>query len=386
MKQANPVLSSYGTTIFEVMSRLAVEHQAINLGQGFPDDRGPPDVLAAAARALTEGWNQYPPMMGLPELRRAVADHAGRFYGLAVDPMTEVMVTSGATEALAACLMGLLAPGDEAVLFQPLYDSYVPIIRHAGAVPRYVTLQPPAWSFTRADLERVFSQKTKLVVINTPQNPCAKVWSRDELALLAEFLERFDAYAICDEVYEHLVFGAKTHVPLMTLPGMRERTLRIGSAGKTFSLTGWKVGYVTAAPKLLQPVAKAHQFLTFTTPPNLQAAVAFGLAKPDDYFTGLAAEMQRRRDRLASGLAGAGLTVLPADGTYFVIVDLAGLADDDAEFCRRITTEAGVAAIPVSAFYEENAPRQLIRFCFAKQDPVLDGAVERLGKFLRSKP
>ena len=386
MKQANPVLSSYGTTIFEVMSRLAVEHQAINLGQGFPDDRGPPDVLAAAARALTEGWNQYPPMMGLPELRRAVADHAGRFYGLAVDPMTEVMVTSGATEALAACLMGLLAPGDEAVLFQPLYDSYVPIIRHAGAVPRYVTLQPPAWSFTRADLERVFSQKTKLVVINTPQNPCAKVWSRDELALLAEFLERFDAYAICDEVYEHLVFGAKTHVPLMTLPGMRERTLRIGSAGKTFSLTGWKVGYVTAAPKLLQPVAKAHQFLTFTTPPNLQAAVAFGLAKPDDYFTGLAAEMQRRRDRLASGLAGAGLTVLPADGTYFVIVDLAGLADDDAEFCRRITTEAGVAAIPVSAFYEENAPRHLIRFCFAKQDPVLDGAVERLGKFLRSKP
>ena len=386
MKPANPVLSAYGTTIFEVMSRLAVQHEAINLGQGFPDDRGPPDVLAAAARALTEGWNQYPPMMGLPELRRAVADHAGRFYGLTVDPLTEVMVTSGATEALAACLMGLLAPGDEAVLFQPLYDSYVPIIRHAGGVPRYVTLQPPDWRFTRADLERVFSPKTKLVVINTPQNPCAKVWSREELALLAEFLERFDAYAICDEVYEHLVFDGRAHVPLMTLPGMRERTLRIGSAGKTFSLTGWKVGYVTACPKLLQPVAKAHQFLTFTTPPNLQTAVAFGLAKPDAYFTGLAAEMQRRRDRLGAGLAGAGLKVLPAEGTYFVVADIEGLADDDAEFCRRITSEAGVAAIPVSAFYEENAPRHLIRFCFAKQDAVLDGAVERLGNFLRRKP
>jgi N-succinyldiaminopimelate aminotransferase len=386
MKQANPVLSSYGTTIFEVMSRLAVEHQAINLGQGFPDDRGPADVLEAAAKALTDGWNQYPSMMGLPELRRAVADHAGRFYGLPVDPMSEVMVTSGATEALTACLMGLLEPGDEAVLFQPLYDSYVPIIRHAGGVPRYVTLQPPAWSFTRADLERVFSAKTKLVVINTPQNPCAKVWTRAELTLLAEFLERYDAYAICDEVYEHLVFDGKVHVPLMSLPGMRERCLRIGSAGKTFSLTGWKVGYVTACPKLLQPVAKAHQFLTFTTPPNLQAAVAFGLVKGDDYFTGLASEMQRRRDRLAGGLSAAGLKVLPAEGTYFVIVDLAdrlaGLADDDVEFCRRITTEAGVAAIPVSAFYEENAPRHLIRFCFAKQDAVLDGAVERLSTFL----
>lgn len=385
MKAGNSVLSGYGTTIFEVMSRLAETHRAVNLGQGFPDGNGPDDVVEVASRYLREGWNQYPSMMGLPALREAVAAHARRFHGLDVDWRTEVMVTSGATEALAACLFGLLEPGDEVVLFQPLYDSYVPIIRRAGAVPRLVTLKPPGWTFTAADLEAAFGPRTKLVLMNTPQNPAAKVWTRDELALLADACLAHDTLAVCDEVYEHLVFDGRPHVPLMTLPGMRDRTLRIGSAGKTFSLTGWKVGYVTGAAALLQPVAKAHQFLTFTTPPNLQAAVAYGLAKEDAYFSGLAAEMQGKRDRLTAGLAAAGLHVLPAEGTYFVTVDLraSGIAEADADFCKRITVEAGVAAIPVSAFYEEGAPDHLIRFCVCKKDETLDAGVARLRSYFR---
>ncbi|HZH25580.1 MAG TPA: aminotransferase [Azospirillaceae bacterium] len=386
MKTANSVLSGYGTTVFEVMSRLAVQHQAINLGQGFPDDRGLPDLLKAGADALTDGWNQYPPMMGVPDLRKAVADHARRFYGLDVDWQGEVMVTSGATEALAACLFGLIEPGDEVVLFEPLYDSYVPIIRRAGGIPKFVTLRPPSWGFTEADLAAVFSARTKLVLLNNPLNPAAKVFSRDELELLARFVRDFDCYAVCDEVYEHLVFDGRPHIPLMALPGMRDRCLRIGSAGKTFSLTGWKVGYVTAAATLLQPVAKAHQFLVFTTPPNLQTAVAHGLNMPDAYFSGLAAEMQRRRDRLARGLADIGFGVLPADGTYFVVCDIRPLANgmDDASFCEHITVEAGVAAIPVGAFYVQERVDHCVRFCFAKQDSVLDGAIERLTRHFKA--
>jgi len=380
VKAGNAILSGYGTTIFEVMSRLSEEHGAINLGQGFPDDRGPADVLEAASRALLEGWNQYPSMMGTPELRQALAGHAKRFYGLDVDWKAEVMVTSGATEALTACLLGLIDPGDEVVLFQPMYDSYLPIVRLAGGVPRYVSLKAPDWSFTREDLEAAFSPKTKLVLINDPLNPAAKVYTRAELELLAEFVQRHDAFAICDEVYEHLVFDGRPHIPLMTLPGMRERCLKIGSAGKTFSLTGWKVGYVTAAPHLLQPVAKAHQFLTFTTPPNLQTAVAYGLGKEEGYFTGLASAMQAKRDRLGAGLRAAGFEVLPSAGTYFLVVDIrsTGFEGDDQAFCRWLTAEAGVTAIPVSAFYVENAPTTCIRFCFSKKDEVLDAAVDRL--------
>ncbi|WP_431858384.1 aminotransferase [Azospirillum sp.] len=384
MKAGNAILSGYGTTIFEVMSRLSEEHGAINLGQGFPDERGPADVLEAASKAILEGWNQYPSMMGTPELRQALASHAKRFYGLDVDWRTETMVTSGATEALTASLLGLIDPGDEVVLFEPMYDSYLPIVRLAGGIPRYVNLKAPDWSFTRADLEAAFSDKTKLVLINDPLNPAAKVFSRAELELLAEFVQRFDAFAVCDEVYEHLVFDGRRHIPLITLPGMRDRCLKIGSAGKTFSLTGWKVGYITGAPHLLQPVAKAHQYITFTTPPNLQAAVAYGLGKEDAYFTGLAASMQAKRDRLAAGLREAGLTVMPSAGTYFLTVDITSIAastgfdGDDQAFCRWLTAEAGVTAIPVSAFYVENAPTTVIRFCFSKKDEVLDAAVERL--------
>ena len=372
------------TTIFEVMSRLSDEHGAINLGQGFPDERGPADVLEVAAKALLDGWNQYPPMMGTPELRQAVAAHGKRFYDLDIDWRTEVMVTSGATEALAACLLGLINPGDEVVLFQPMYDSYLPIVRLAGGIPRFITLKAPNWSFTRADLEAAFSARTRLVILNDPLNPAAKVFSRAELELLAEFVQRSDAYVVCDEVYEHLVFDGQAHIPLMTLPGMRERCLKIGSAGKTFSLTGWKIGYVTAAPALLQPVAKAHQYLTFTSPPNLQAAVAHGLGKDAAYFHDLAAGLQAKRDRLAAGLRAVGFDVLPSAATYFVVADIGriarafGLDGDDQAFCRWLTVEAGVTAIPVSAFFVEDALTGCIRFCFSKKDAVLDAAVERL--------
>ena len=384
MKSANAILSSYGTTIFEVMSRLAAEHGAVNLGQGFPEGMEPSDVVAAAGAALTGISNQYPSMMGLPALRQAVAGHAGRFYGLAIDAATEVMVTSGATEALACCLFGLIEPGDEVVLIEPLYDSYLPIVRRAGGVPRLVRVAPPDWRLPRAALAAAFSDRTKLLVLNSPMNPAGKVFDRDELAFLAGLLERHDAYAICDEVYEHLVFDGLAHVPLMTLPGMRERCLRIGSAGKTFSLTGWKVGYVTAAPALLAPVAKAHQFLTFTTPPNLQAAVAYGLGKEDGYFSGLAADMQARRDLLAGGLRDLGFAVLDCQGTYFLTADFAplGFAEDDATFCRRLTTEAGVAAVPVSAFYQAADVSHFARFCFAKKEEAITTALERLGTFL----
>ncbi|AWJ92349.1 pyridoxal phosphate-dependent aminotransferase (plasmid) [Azospirillum baldaniorum] len=374
-------------TIFEVMSRLSDEHKAINLGQGFPDERGPADVLDVAAKAILEGWNQYPPMMGTPDLRQALAAHGRRFYGLDIDWKTEVLVTSGATEALTASLLGLIEPGDEVVLFQPMYDSYLPIVRLAGGVPRFVSLKAPDWSFTRADLEAAFSPKTKLVLINDPLNPAAKVFSRAELELLAEFVQRFDAFAVCDEVYEHIVFDGRQHIPLMTLPGMRDRCLKIGSAGKTFSLTGWKVGYVTGAPHLLQPVAKAHQYITFTTPPNLQTAVAYGLGKDDAYFAGLSSGLQAKRDRLADGLRAVGFEVLPSAGTYFVVADVSpfGFDGNDEAFCRRLTAEAGVTAIPVGAFFVQDAPRSFIRFCFSKRDEILDGAVERLRAYFTRK-
>lgn len=384
MKPANSILSSYGTSVFEVMSRLAIETQAINLGQGFPDDNGPADVVAAAQEALADRPNQYPPMLGVPELRQAVAKHNKRFYDLDVDWQTETMVTSGATEALSACLFGLIEPGDEVVLIEPLYDCYLPMIRRAGGIPKLVRVEPPRWELPYEALAAAFSDKTKLILLNSPMNPAAKVFSREELGFIADLVKQHDAYAVCDEVYEHIVFDGLTHHPLMTLPGMRERCVRIGSAGKTFSLTGWKVGYVTACPALLQPISKCHQFLVFTTPPNLQRAVAYGLQKDEGYFTGLAAGMQAKRDRLSAGLAGIGFSVQACQGTYFVNASFEALdfAGDDAAFCRHITTEAGVCAIPVSAFYQDQgtAMRTTVRFCFSKQDAILDEAVARLAR------
>jgi aspartate/methionine/tyrosine aminotransferase len=384
MKPANHLLAALGTTIFTTMSALAVRHGAINLGQGFPDTEGPQDVIQAAADALLDHRNQYPPLTGVPELRQAVAAANARFWGIDIDPDAGVVVTSGATEALTASLMALLNPGDEIVLIEPLYDTYLPIIRLLGAVPRLVRLDPPHWTLPRAELAAAFGPKTKAILLNTPMNPAGKVFTTDELGFIAGLLQQYDAFAICDEVYEHLVFAPARHVPLMSLPGMAGRCLRVGSAGKTFSLTGWKVGYVSGPPSLTAVVMKAHQNLTFTTPPNLQRAVALGLAKDDSYFAALSTALAAKRDRLSAGLRQAGFGVLPSDGSYFVTTSVAafGFPGDDAAFCRHITEHAGVAAIPLSAFYESPPPRGYVRFAFCKQDHVLDEAVQRLTRAL----
>jgi len=380
MKPGNSVISNLGTTVFTVMSQLALEHKAVNLGQGFPDGNGPEDVRAKAAAFLEDQPNQYPPMMGMPVLRQAVADHGKRFYGLDVDAGHEVMVTSGATEALAACIFALVSPGDEVVVIEPVYDSYMPIIRLAGGIPKVIRLSPPKWQLPRTDLAAAFGPRTKALILNTPMNPTGKVFTADELAFIGGLLKEHNAYAICDEVYEHLTFTGARHIPLITLPDMRAQCFKIGSAGKTFSLTGWKVGYVTAAPELLRLAANAHQFLTFTTPPNLQRAVAYGLAKDEDYFTRLALDLERKRDLLGEGLRGLGFALAQPEGTYFLNVDFAPLAlgEDDVTFCRRLITEAGVTAIPVSAFYESDAPRTFIRFAFCKSDDLLHEALRRL--------
>ena len=385
MKDGNGILAEYGVTVFEVMSRLAMEHGSINLGQGFPDDNGPDDVRAVAAAALEDQPNQYPPMLGVPDLRQAVAAHARRFYGLDVDWQTETMVTSGATEALAACFLALIEPGDEVVCFEPLYDCYLPMIRRAGGIPKLVRLDPPDWTLPEDRLRAVFGPKTKFILLNNPLNPAAKAFSRAELQTIADLVLEHDAYAVCDEVYEHILFDGLQHTPLITLPGMRDRCIKIGSAGKTFSLTGWKVGYMTACPALLQRVAKAHQFLTFTTAPNLQRAVAFGLAKDDSYFTGLTADMQAKRDRLRDGLSAIGFAPAECQGTYFLNADIrsVGFAGSDVDFCREITLNAGVTTVPVSAFYaSEGARTNFVRFCFSKQDGVLDDAVAKLGAWV----
>jgi N-succinyldiaminopimelate aminotransferase len=387
MKTPNILLSQTGTTIFTLMSALAVQHGAINLGQGFPDTEGPADIVQAAADALLDQRNQYPPLTGVPELRQAVAAANKRFYGLDIDPQNGVLVTSGATEAITACLMGLINPGDEVVLIEPLYDTYLPVVRMLGGIAKLVRLTPPQWSLPFNELAGAFSKRTKLLLLNSPMNPSGKVFSEYELSFIADLLEQYDAYAVCDEVYEHLVFPPAIHLPLMTFPGMFERCLRIGSAGKTFSLTGWKVGYVSGPAELIELAAKAHQNLTFTTPPNLQRAVAFGLGKPDEYFASLATGLAAKRDLLANGLRNLGFEVLSADGSYFLTVDFSpfGFHGVDIEFCRAITEHAGVAAIPVSAFYDSDPPLHFARFAFCKREAVLQEALSRLASYLTPK-
>ncbi len=377
----NPIFSALQTSVFEVMSQLARETGAVNLGQGFPDDPGPEDVRRKAAEAVIDGWNQYPPMMGLPELRQAVATHYKHWQGLDLDPDSEIMVTSGATEAIAGALMALVTPGDEVVLFEPMYDAYVPLVRRAGGIPKFVTLTPPHFGLTEEALAKAFSPKTRVVLFNNPLNPTATIFSEADLDLLAAFCNRYDAIAVCDEVWEHVVFDGHRHAPVLGRPDMRERTVKISSAGKIFSLTGWKVGLVMAAPAIMRVLAKAHQYITFTTPPNLQAAVAYGLGKEDGYFEGMRADFQRSRDRFATGLRDLGFQVLPSAGTYFLNLDIAPLGEsDDVDFCRRLVTENGVAAIPVSAFYAAGAVKNVVRFCFAKRDATLDAALERLAE------
>lgn len=379
----NPVYAALGTTIFEHMSGLARAHGAINLGQGFPDGSGPEDVLRAAADALLTRSNQYPPMAGLPELREAVAAHYLRHHGLACDPVEEIVVTSGATEAIAAALLALVSPGDEVLLFEPLYDAYLPLVRRAGGVARSVRLQPPHWRIDADLIASAFTPATRLLILNNPLNPAGRIFDAGELALLAAACVAHDVIAISDEVWEHVVFDGARHLPLIAQPGMRDRTVKIGSAGKIFSLTGWKVGWIVATPELARGIARAHQFLTFTTPPNLQAAVAYGLAKEEDWFAEQAAGYARARDRLTGGLAAGGYAVGSSQGTYFCTIDLAasGVAMDDVTFCDRIVREAGVAAIPLSAFFGPGGPRHLVRLCFAKGDVTLDTAAGRLAVF-----
>ena len=378
----NPIYSALPTTIFSVMSGLARDLGAINLGQGYPDEPGPLAIRQKAADEVLHGDNQYPPMPGRPELREAVAAHYARVHGLDLDWRTEVTVTSGATEALACAFLSLIEPGDEVILFQPFYDSYLPMVRRAGGVPVLARLEPPHWRFDRAMLEGVFSERTKLVVLNNPLNPTATLCPDEDLNLLAEFCQRFDAIALCDEVWEHVVFDGAAHRPLITLPGMRDRTVKIGSAGKMFALTGWKIGFLCAAPPLTEVLAKAHQFLTFTTAPSLQAAVAWGLGNSDAWFDAMPLDLARSRDRLTQGLRREGFAVLPSQGTYFLNLDLpgSGIREGDMGFCFRSVKEAGVAAIPVSAFYDADPVTSIVRLCFSKRNETLDEGVRRLAK------
>jgi len=379
---ADRIFSSLPTTVFEEMSGLARATGAVNLGQGFPDDPGPEALRAQAAEAVLNGYNQYPPMAGLPELRQAVANHYARTQGLDLDWASEVTITSGATEALAAAFFGLIEPGDEVVVFQPFYDAYPPLIRRAGGVAKLVSLKPPHWRFDRAMLEAAFTERTRYVVLNNPNNPTGVILPDEDMALLAEICVAHDVIAICDEVWEQVVFGDSRHRPLIAYPGMRGRTVKIGSAGKMFGLTGWKVGFLCAAPELTHSLARAHQFLTFTTPPNLQAAVAWGLEHADDWFRDMPRALERSRDRLSQGLKREGFAVLPSQGTYFLNLDLAasGIPVGDRDFCLRAVNEAGVAAIPVSAFYEADPVTSIVRLCFSKRDETLDAGIERLAK------
>jgi N-succinyldiaminopimelate aminotransferase len=377
----NPLYVNMPTSIFAHMSALAIEHGAVNLGQGFPDFGWPDDVLATAAQAVIAGSNQYAPMRGLPELRRAVVAHYRHHQDLEIDP-DWVTVTSGATEALAAAIMALVSPGDEVVMMQPLYDAYLPLVLRSGGVPRLMRLQPPEWRLTAQALDDAFSPATRLVIFNNPHNPTARVFGRDEIALLAERCVAHDAIALSDEVWEHLVFDGAEHLPLSTFPGMAERTVKIGSAGKIFSLTGWKVGWIVAPAVLGEPISKAHQYVAYATPPNLQAAVAFGLGKGDEYYAAMCEGFVRSRDWLDLALRDAGFATLRANGTYFLNVDLAasGVTVDDVTFCERAVREAGVAAIPLSTFYAEEPASNVIRLCFAKKAETLEQGVAGLAK------
>ncbi len=374
-------LEGFGTTIFAEMSALAVATGSINLGQGFPDEDGPQEVLQAALRAITEGkGNQYPPGPGVPELRRAVSAHQRRFYGLAVDPDTEVLVTCGATEAIAAALLALLDTGDEAIAFEPYYDSYAACISMAGAIRRPVTLRPPDYALDVDALRAVVSPRTRLILLNSPHNPTGKVFSPDELAAIAAVAHEHDLVVVADEVYEHLIFDGLAHVPIATLPGMWERTLTISSAGKAFSFTGWKVGWATGPAALVSAVRTAKQFLTYVASGPFQYAAAVGLGLPDTYFATARDVLERKRDRLADGLTEVGFTVYRPQGTYFITADIRSLGETDGmAFCLSLPERCGVVAVPTMVFYDDqDAGRPLVRFAFCKRMRVLDEAVDRL--------
>ncbi|MBI1876743.1 MAG: aminotransferase class I/II-fold pyridoxal phosphate-dependent enzyme [Chloroflexi bacterium] len=378
-------VSNFGTTIFFEMTSLANQHQAVNLGQGFPDFPGPDFLKQAAIQAINDDINQYAPGSGRLSLREAIAGKMARHYGLPINPATEITVTSGATEAIFAAIMGLVNPGDEVILFEPYYDSYLPSVQMAGGVPRFYTLRPPNWAIDRDELAALFSDKTKLIVVNTPHNPTGKVYSEVELQIIADLCQTHDVIAVVDEVYEHIIFDGLRHVSLATLPGMANRTVTISSAGKTFSMTGWKVGWAIATAELCQAVFRVHQFVTYSVAAPLQEGVVTALQVSNDYYAELAAMYQANRDFLAGALAEAGLKPIMPQGTYFIMVDISHLDfPDDVTFCRYLTTEIGVAAIPPSAFYFNPADgASLARFAFCKTRPTLEEAARRLEKLKR---
>lgn len=379
-------LQGFGTTIFAEMSALAVRTGALNLGQGFPDTDGPPEVMNAAVEAIRAGHNQYPPGPGTPELRAAVAEHQKRFWNLDYDADTEILITAGATEALAAALIGLCEIGDEVVVFDPTYDSYAAGIAMAGARLRGVLLEPRGeapdgrFGFDPDELRRAFNPKTRLILLNTPHNPTGKVFTADELALIAELCIEHDVLAVTDEVYEHLVFDGGHHLPLATLDGMVDRTLTISSGGKTFSCTGWKVGWACGHPDLINAVKTAKQFLTFVNGAPFQPAIAVGLRLGDDYFERYRDELQAKRDLLNGHLKTAGFTIHRTEGTFFTTVDITSVgATDSIDFCLSLPETAGVVAVPSAVFYQDRSNgKHLARFCFAKTDGLLDQAGQRL--------
>lgn len=372
-------MREFGETIFAEMSALAARTGAVNLGQGFPDTDGPSLIAEAAVDAIRSGRNQYPPGNGIPELRQAIAAHQRRFYEIALDPDTEVLVTAGATEAIAAALLALCDRGDEVVTFEPYYDSYAACIALAGAERRVVTLRPPGYGFDPAALDAAVGPRTRLILLNTPHNPTGKVFGRGELEHIARLAVEHDLLVVTDEVYEHLVFEGE-HVPIATLPGMAERTLTISSAGKTFSFTGWKIGWIAGPADLVAAVRTVKQFLTYVNGSPFQPAVAAGLGLGDEYFTGFTADMRSKRDLLCEGLSAAGFEVLVPQGTYFATVDIRSVGEDDGRaFCLALPERCGVVAVPNVVFYDDvDAGRALVRFAFCKRVEVLEEAVRRL--------
>ncbi|MGN6156455.1 MAG: aminotransferase [Sphingomicrobium sp.] len=377
----NPIYQDMPTSVFERMSLLAAKHGAVNLGQGFPDFGWPDAILDSAARALKEGSNQYAPSRGLPQLRQAVADHYNRFFGEKLGAES-VCVTSGATEALGSAILATISPGDEVIVFTPAYDSYAPMIRRGGGTVREIALRPPEWRIERDLLEAAIGPKTRAILFNNPQNPTGRLFGTDELQAIADVATKHDLIVISDEVWEHVLLDGQAFTPIATLPGMAERTLKVGSAGKIFSLTGWKVGWIVASPEMAGVAARAHQFLTFSTAPNLQAAVAFGMAEGDSWIDPMRERFARACDRLVGGLQAAGYSTLQPASTYFLCVDLekSGIAVDDERFATTAVEKAGVAVVPVSAFAEQDPARHIVRLCFAKRDETLDAGIAAMAK------
>jgi N-succinyldiaminopimelate aminotransferase len=378
-------VAGFGTTVFSEINALVRVHDAVNLGQGAPDFDGPPEVLAAAVTAVNSQLNQYAPGIGMATARSAIARHAERFYGQRLDPETEVLVTSGATEAVFAAILGLADAGDEVIVFEPVYDSYVPNMVMAGMTPRYVALRGDDWTFDPDELAKAFNPRTRAIIVNTPHNPTGKVYSRAELTVIAELCQKHHVVAITDEVYEHILYDGVAHTRLATLPGMGERTLTISSLGKTFSVTGWKVGWAVGTKSLVAAVNQAHQFITFAVASPLQAAAATALNLPPDFFESLQAMYQTKRDRMIGILQRAGFEILKPQGSYFIMADWRGVApsrvQDDLQFARWLTTEVGVACIPPSIFYQDSDKylgKHHARFAVCKKDETLAAAAEKL--------